>query len=122
MTLNKIILTASILAFGSVLALPAQAKTAKTYDVHYTQSELASPQGAARVLARIQGTAFELCADEFGTKRFLKKLKMQRCLRSVTKDLATKVGHKNMDKAYANLAEKPRHWARSASSMRLASK
>ena len=109
MTFQKKLLTACVLSIACVQTLPVQAGTQyKSYEVHYTATELSTPDGSAHVYARIQKTANTVCVDEFGMKRFLQRLEMQRCVKEITKDLVAKVGHGNLDTIYAANKSKER--------------
>ncbi len=116
MTIKKILLGACLVTMGSALALPAMAgPAAKTYEVQYAKADMATAGGSARVFARISETAQQVCVDEFGMKRFVQKLDMQRCVKAVTKDLMAKVNHENVDKAYAANSASPAKTKRHAS-------
>ena len=104
MQIKKIILATSLVVVGGLQALPASAGSdnAKTYVVHYTKAELGTANGSESVLARIQETANRVCIDEFGMERYLQRLEMQRCVKAVAKELVGKIGHENLDSAYAS--------------------
>ena len=102
MMIKKILLGACLVTMGSALALPSAAgPAAKTYEIQYAKADLATKAGSARIFARISETAQQVCMDEFGMKRFVQKLDMQRCVKAVTKELVAKTRNDSIAKAYA---------------------
>ena len=82
-------------------ALPTSASehasSAKTYTVRYNPTELTTQAGRNAVLKRIRSTAQDVCKDEFGGERFLRKLDMHRCINQISKNLVAQTGNKNLE-------------------------
>lgn len=99
----KTLVAASLLTIAGLQAFSASAEpdNAKTYEVHYTRAELDTANGSARIFSRILETAELVCVDEFGMKRFMQRLDMQRCVKAVAKELVAKIGYENLDDIYA---------------------
>jgi len=95
----------ALVAGGLTFPQSAQASSSQAvqYDVRYNPVELTAAGSAEVIIHRIHNAANEVCWDELGAKRYIEKLKVQRCLRDVTQDFVAKIGHPNLDIAHINV-------------------
>ncbi|PHR92531.1 MAG: hypothetical protein COA69_06760 [Robiginitomaculum sp.] len=108
-------LTRTILTGAGLVMMTASfasSANAQTYSVSFSRTEIASQHGAEQLYKHIRNVAYEVCRDEFKGERFVKRrLEMQRCVKSVSRELVGKVNHAQLDQIVAGKSNTYKQYA-----------